>query len=273
MVLIRPEGLLIIGFPHACRGIVLVIGAYFDYSEKEDSGRGFASVGGYAALVPEWEAFTSRWVEIVLRPNQISAFHMADCENGFGEFSGPDWPKERRHALIKTAIGIVCDHVAYGLVQSVVLEDIPAIQEIARLQEKPAHFENAYTIVAPEIFAFLYEDLDRVPGFQDQPVALYFDRETKGAGLLTDCFNEHIMEHGQQARFTSITVADRVTCIPLQAADIAAYEATKHLYNEAHDSGRKVRASYEALQSFGRLRFGVWRVKYPDTKRDGNSDL
>jgi hypothetical protein len=183
-------------------------------------------------------------------------------------FRGPEWPPERRREVIRLAVGIVSDHVEYGVGRSVVLEHIPRIIRLARDQvgenDPLPLFQGHFAMMFPEVLAALEEDLEKVAAFHGDPVELYFDRKEKTTGLLTGYLEEFLALHSRLRRFVSVRSVSKDDFLPIQAADILAYELTKHIYNKLHDPERPARKSYEALQAKGRIDFGYWFLRPGD---------
>jgi hypothetical protein len=112
----RPDGinaLLPFVFADVRRGVIVVIGAYFDESLRQD-GHEPIVVGGYLFKPAQYQRFRQRWYREVLRlPNrrQLKHFHMTDLCAGHGVYEGIDIPT--RVGILERAVNVI-GACAYG---------------------------------------------------------------------------------------------------------------------------------------------------------------
>lgn len=225
------------GFRDVVRGVfsgrwslapVVAVAAYFDDSRK----RGIYSVAGYLGLVGVWdEAFSPIWAATVKQaPHPITEFKASDCSNGLAEFQ-PPWTKAERDGLTEKLVNLLIDeqlpHVI-GLGAAVVLPKSIDNESKRAKWERFAYLLCMGTVISHVGFLcrrFLSED----------SILFVFDEQKGMQGKAVDMFAEaraEVQAEGQlNCDVAGPLFRSSETTIPLQAADLLAYETMRELDN------------------------------------------
>ena len=225
---------------------------YGDESEDKD-GKVFG-MGGFIGRAEEWEALQEDWIARI-KPTGIKAYHMIDCECGYGEFSG--WPKPQREELTKDLIGLILKRELFMLGFTVMLDDYRSLAplDVARVRlgkdEWHLMFQGMCMCAAEQA----------VPFPKEESVVFFFDwKEKKGdAFTLIDEFRNDDRLGEWRHRLGTLTfghkeigVADSIPL--LQAADIAAVECRKFVGNPiTRPDLPHPRRSFMAFHEAGRI--------------------
>lgn len=224
-------------------GWVAVFRAFLDESGTHDKSPVIV-VGGYMARPEQWKFFARRWKR-VLDPTGIKVFHSADCNGFHGEFSG--WERAERDALVANLLAIIPDERHIGVAIGLVLRDYDdALSGKAHLRDLlGSPYEACFHWCLSTLLAIhrSYES--------DEPIAIVheenqFEAEAKRA-------YKYLRETYQPSPLISLTFGSKREFLPLQAADVLAYEVGKFLLNQGNP-----RRSFEALMPEGkrpRIRF------------------
>ena len=201
---------------------------YFDESGTHKSAAGIA-IAGYVASTDSWLHFSEDW-SVALKRFGVSCFHMTDWENRRGEFKGM---KEReRKRLYNKLVTIIHRYAEGGLAASFHVHDF---QKADLLLGSPYIFCSTLAIAAANQWA-------ETVSFDDE-LEFVFEKGAETASYFKRAFEAAQKNKQFAARFRlgSISYADRRRVVPLQAADILAYETYKKL------DGRLNRKTIEIL--------------------------
>lgn len=194
--------------------------AYFDESHTQ-----FAfGLGGYLAPADEWKRFNAKWVEF-LAGYKLQRFHMADCESQQEEFRG--WTVARCHQAVRDAISILNSHSIIGINWGCFLDDYKD-HPVPEGQSRP----DPYHLCFVKCVALALFEADNFG--VDEEIAFLFDRRKKFQHKAHDLFDRMIRQESSSrinARIGLLAFGDSYKVLPLQAADIMAYEARKELEN------------------------------------------
>ena len=226
-------------------GLVAVFKVYIDKSGTHD-GSPVVTVAAYLARPKQWAAFTSEWRHAI-RP--INVYHAADAANCHGEFEG--WTPQQVADLAKRALPIIPKHTANAVAAAIQMDDYNAAlkgkRRLKALLGTPygACLQWVLTILLRakaeygnrEQIAFFHEQNDYKP----EAMAVY----------------DYVVERWNIGAVSSFTFGSKQKYIPLQAADIYAYEANKRLRNPSAPNRRaldalvpdKSSSVFEILQS------------------------
>lgn len=175
--LVLVDDLLDIGFPHEERGaegIVVVLEAYFDESFQGTGDHRLATIAGYVSHADAWKKFNRDWRGEVLHQFKVNVFHMADCENGYGEFDG--WTREKRVEICKVAMPIMANRTRFGIAVSVVVSDLQNVTNHGARTWGHPYLQSPYAFCFFAVLQGLTREIDRFIVSQ-KPIALYFDRK------------------------------------------------------------------------------------------------
>lgn len=216
-----------------------MLSAYFDESGIHQGSRVYV-VAGLLAPPRQWERFTIEW-QRVLDSEDIPEFHMAEFSHRAGIFKG--WTRERCDKLIKRLIPIILRRAAWRVWTAVVVEDFHRI-----LQDADKYLYGlCATGCALRVRAVVLEVQPRLS------VPFMFEHGAKTSGGVFKSFHDYLLRPGQgdYYKMGALSVGERRKFLPLQAADILAYEVYKDFtaQMEAEDGGPKrgMRRSFREL--------------------------
>ncbi len=248
--------------------------AYFDESGTHKGSPAF-SVGGFLARADEWAAFTVAW-EDALAEWGLPFFHMADFEN---RRPGYDWPDDVRRERISKLLGLIERHTL-GSVGTV----LPVAEyDVVFPKDEPPEEPNTQQFVPgiwtpwsqepgepePEVslrpgdcrrksggpyglaaIATMFQVAEIVRPLRGDPhVAYVFEQGAVGAGQIHKVFDDMYRHDGTRVsnRLLSIAFKDKAEFPPLQAADLLAYELSKHLPRQLGIETRPTRYTLKQL--------------------------
>jgi len=177
----------------------------------------------------------------------IRRYHAADCSGFHKDFK--NWSKEEQIEFTDKLIRVFQRHNLAAISYTLDLRDLAA--EFPEAKKK--QYELAHVLLLIRIMAFLSEKLLDLPGYSRDRLSLIHDRSDYERVLLNTfdyMKNEGTLKNGE--RFTTIAPMGWEDCVPLQPADLIAYENFKIV--ERNSKGKKRRISMERildLDSFG----------------------
>jgi len=230
---------------------VLTLHAYFDESGTHADSDA-VTVAGYISTAEQWELYTRDWTA-ALAEWRLTTFHMTDFANGVGPFRF--WTEEERRFRFARLIRIINDHVIASVGIAV------PMRAFDQIFPKPAKrfIGGAYGLAATCCFM----DSARIlaSSYPSARIAYVFEAGAPGVGEVSKVFRWNYNDRGQRPKYKllSLEFADK-TVLPLQAADILAYELYKYFPHQiglapGHGMRREdlVMLSECKLRSWGRL--------------------
>jgi Protein of unknown function (DUF3800) len=221
-------------------GYIAVLKVYMDESGTHD-GSDVVTVAAYIAKPRVWMDFTKRW-NLAKRP--IRVFHAVDCANLKEEFEGWD-PIERDKYVAKILPVIGDTEMLLPLAAGIVLKDydmlLPPSDPVRDM------LGNPYGACFHWVVQTLLESLAQ-RGDSTQRIAFFHEiNQFKEDALRT--FD--LIKERYPGRSLTLTFGTKQDYVPLQSADILAYESMKRL-RQAKD--RPERRAFSALKIRGRGR-------------------
>jgi Protein of unknown function (DUF3800) len=191
--------------------LIAMLWAYFDESGEYQSDGTLRrlTLGGCIASFDNWQAFNQKW-RSELDDEGIQVFHMADFEAREGEFPRREWNEPRRRKLLGNLLSIINQHVSIF----VGFANFP----IKFPEKKPMRAGYDRLIARSMINA-----TDRPWGI-DEEVSIVFACHPEFSSVRVLEYFEII---NPDKNSESCTVATPQTVLPLQAADLFAYELMK----------------------------------------------
>jgi len=237
----------------------MAVGFYAD--ESESTGEVF-TLAGFIATPGAWDRFVPRWRQMLCDtgPYPVDAFHAADIEAARPPFDG--WPIQARQQLVQNALGLLEDKSLCQNLSAVsctfVMKDIQAVAPKLLGNGSVADvYERCYRVVFQNILNrwvyngidFIFDDKEKVKGrVQDHfnKAKATLDRNPTYAGKLNECL-----------------FRDDRKVIPLQAADLLAYEVRRYVWERLTKPNPPVRPAYQRIKdSFAvRLNQGPYRER------------
>jgi hypothetical protein len=205
-------------------------------------------IAGYLATAEKWEAFGKRWQEILEAANhvrvvtgneQLLPFHMTDYQNRQPPYDA--WSNQKRIQVICDLIDAINDTIDSALICRMPLPLFNgAIPPALRKDKKFLYMACFHSLYIELLAISTLNSLDRLPLFLDR------NREVRHHVLTVDQKTRELVPEIEKYVGT-LTFGDKTCLLPLQAADILAYEAMKNADNIALDNGR-TRQSFERLK-------------------------
>lgn len=253
--MVRPSQTVSIGelyaalFPrrHGKKFIVILRG-YID----ESADKRVFTLSCLMARPMDWMWIESKWKKVLREKNkqlrkqgrpQISRYHAADCSSRLGEFTG--WTTEEQVAFSKRLLAILKSHESSFVAYSISLDDFVAVYP--ERAENPSN--EMYGLLLKFLMTQIIRDIEmHLDGHPAKPftIALIHDRSSRDGDFVT-AFNQMLDDETFAGRehFVSITPMGWENCIPLQVADLLAYENFKDSTGKM--AGRPRRKSFQSL--------------------------
>lgn len=194
-----------------------------------------------------WPFFTIDWMKVIEERNallkaegrrELSRYHAAECSSRLGEFAG--WTLGEQIELSEKLFAV---YKKYGL--HIYGYDMPLqllVQEFPETKPNPVGF--AYVILLTMIMDEICKNTLRI--YPKDLVSLHHDHCDYDAAL-AEAFNHLTADETFKCRnrFASMTAEYSQSCVPLQPADLIAYENFKE--SEGRLVGRRRRKSLEII--------------------------
>jgi hypothetical protein len=219
-----------------------VLHAYWDESgHAQDLGCRYVAVAGLIATVEGWHRFEGDWSR-VLADFGVAALHMRDYAHSTGEYIAWKGDEPRRRAFMRNlleAIGRATPHI---------MGAVMALEPWRRLTaEQRARFIDPYFPCMQECVrqSAIHADVF------DEEVCLTFARVGEFAGRTPQLWDVLRRSASIEGRcLSAMSTGDPQTCLPLQAADLVAYEAYKAAPTLHAGTATDLRMPFRALVSF-----------------------
>jgi hypothetical protein len=147
---------------------------------------------------------------------------MTDYECRQQEFAG--WANEKRIAFIHDLTAILKNTVRCGVAASMAMEDWLAIM--------PPSFERPEFVAKNGAYQFLFQLCVEAlvkHGKPSEPIACVFDDNQFVRGALAEHFEDFKRELQLEETLVSLNFGNKLKFLPVQAADLVAYESYKHV--------------------------------------------
>lgn len=203
------------------RRFLIVLDAYFDDSGTHD-GSPVVSVAGYLGLPAQWISFETEWKSAIAEFG-LNHFGMADYSNKAKPYC--EWTEEQRYARFAKLMKI-CNAYALGSIGIAV-----ATESFNRVMSGKAKriCGGPYGLAAIACFLRVAELVKSLSS--EAWIAYIFESGTVGAGEVLKVFQKNERDESQkhQLRLLSLRFENKRQFVPLQAADIVAYEMYRQL--------------------------------------------
>jgi len=199
---------------------ILVLKAFFDESGHSASSS-FVCMGGCIASLEAWSAFEKEW-EQKLNEYGITCFHMTDFESNWGEFKGWENEPAKHKACLADLVNIMNDHIDLYIGTSENVED----HKLSPPPKVDPYFNCLMTCI--DHIASYVSDL---PG--DQRLETVFADHPEFGRRVRQLYPEVRAVSGMYGKLATDTYGFPRDILPLQAADIVAYEINKEWQRQA----------------------------------------
>jgi Protein of unknown function (DUF3800) len=239
-------------------GVLVMLAAYFDESYSDTPPRTLA-VAGYLSSAEQWSRFEGEWQEFLQRYQIQNPFHMTDFMAGRGQFRG--WSRQKHDRCIESYCSIINRRtnlrISIGFDLSVYEDEM-----------------RRFSDIGPYGFC-VFEWMQEAERFMDRndirgPIAYVFE---DGSGFGNQIFNTMVWIKRRKVmreryRLGSFSFADKRAVLPLQAADILAWESRSHHARLLQTPPLPMRPSLRRLASRGKHQ-GIYfsRVGFAEWKR------
>jgi hypothetical protein len=207
-----------------------------------------AVVAGYVGKVAQWDLFNKEWKK-VLKAFRVKQMHRADLESLYGEFSrARGWNERRRKQFLIKLHRIIKRRTVFPIGSAIIKADFESVIP----DDFKRKFGGVYGWGAHECIAMLRVWCEKSCRQHTEPINWIFEAGTKGHGQVGKMLEELYRDQKERVKWRigdwSFNGKEDV---PLQSADVLAYELFKHAENQVVDDGRKrgVRTSLCDLMS------------------------
>lgn len=237
---------------------------YVDESGTHD-GAPACVLGSYLSPANAWASFELEW-KACLTEYDIPHFHMTDYENRQAPFVG--WSDDRRLALIERLVSIINRWTVGGVLVGIDLRHFYDVW-VPSLTPGEREIADPYVICLLALMGQHQFYFDQLEQSEQSPVAFVLERNTKSAAQSLRFLSEAWRYEGT-LHVPSMTYGSRDEFLPLQAADILAYEGFKELKNRWDGSGRPLRKLLSRLRENNRIIGGLLTLEsLNDIMRNG----
>lgn len=200
----------------------------------DDSGTHKASdiavAGCYISTVEQWAHFKRNWKEVDEREH-FGVFRMADFVAKKKQFAPPEWQdEEKRNRTIRALISTIRTRTQIGFSVAILKSAYDKVILPSDLRDR---FGDNHYALAVRICTGLVDSWRQKYGYRE-PVEYVFDRCSEGKGDIDAMFNV-LVKGGEDAlgRYGIYkdcwSFQDKADTVPLQAADIWAYENFRYM--------------------------------------------
>lgn len=210
-----------------------VMSVVFYADESEATGLVF-TLAGFLASPSAWSRLIPKWRQMLCDtgPYPVSAFHSADIAAAQEEFEG--WPQSDRKQLLTNALGLLADTSLcsnlYAVSATYVIEDFKALD--ARLLG-----DGSIAAIYDGCYRVLFHNILSSWPFND--IEFVFDEKEKVKGRVRSHFDKskEILDAmpSFKGRLGQCSFRDDRKVIPLQAADLLAYEIRRHTWGANYE--------------------------------------
>ena len=212
------------------RGPRILLMLHFFGDESHDERRKvILTVAGLMAPTANWDRLTDRWKRAICAAG-IKVFHAADCQAAQGEFRG--WSEKRIECLQRALVDLVItqdsDILAYSSAVNMAAYDKirPRLKPLLKLPSGHAvsgHVDDPYIMLFQQLLAAVSTEEWLKPLPAEERVGFTFDRQhLKARAQAIGGAMHEFVEY--QERFGGVAFDDKAKIIPLQIADLYAYE-------------------------------------------------
>lgn len=221
---------------------IMAIKFYAD--ESEATGQVF-TLAGFWASPSGWDSFVPKWRQMLCEtgPYPVDAFHSADIEAAKPPFDG--WTIEQRRKLVDNALDLLSDPTLcanlYAVGCTFVLSDFHILNPKI-LGDIAQTYDICYRVLLRTILSnWVVNGIDFI-----------FDQKEKVKGRVETHFNNSkaILDKNPETagKLNEVVFRDDRKVIPLQAADLLAYEIRRHTWTRIEKGEMPMRSAYQRIK-------------------------
>jgi|GEM_PF-1023925 len=213
-------------------GIIVVLKAFIDESGTHDDSP-VLTVAAYLGRQKEWRSWTKKWNK-AKRP--VKVFHATDAQNYCGEFKG--WDETKLNNFVKGLLPVIAESDIPGIAIGIHMD---AFREATKGREDLLEiFGTPYGAC----FQWLVQTILYLQARAESTEKIAFYHEVNQYKAEALAAFDHLKTYANpQGSILSLTFGGKDDYVPLQAADILAYEANKRL----REPSRPERRAWTAL--------------------------
>lgn len=219
---------------------MLMLRAYFDDSgHSQDPNDTVVCIGGCVSPVSAWEQLQPEWKR-VLEDFKVPYLHMKEFAHSEGVFAeGWKGDEPKRTAFLGALMDTMDRHVMSVVSTTVLISDFNRLTAVQRQQMVDPHF-----MCLQDVFLASTITLHDKPNEQ---VDIVFSNQSRHVGL-TERFLESAREEmSLGGRLGAFTWASPQSILPLQAADLVAYETRRFAKDLFLDQASTMRTPMKRL--------------------------
>ncbi|MBC8030852.1 MAG: DUF3800 domain-containing protein [Pyrinomonadaceae bacterium] len=231
-----------------------MIWGYMDETgHSKDERQRFNGMAGLIAPADHWEQFERDWKR-TLRKAHVPYFHMKDFEHSEkaaqstkskNPFKG--WKPADKERLFAKLLKHMQDAHAFPLGASLCMDDF---RRLTPAQQ--AMFDDPYYMGFCSTLAYASGFLDKVGAASTERAAIIFDNQVEFRHRALEFFEKaYNQESFIKRRINSPNFGDMREVVPLQAADIVAYELYKEHDRRLYRPDDPIRNGYHVLLGMG----------------------
>jgi Protein of unknown function (DUF3800) len=251
--------LLRVAFPADQARKWLAVITYADDSGSHAGAPAFA-LAFYAATERRWRKFEREW-KAVLKREHLTRFRMSECEawrEEFRQHPPAHWVSvkielaEIINRYIMVGVGAAYDRDAYRRIVP------PALNRLADHSGDPRImiWENPYVMAFNALVGYVRDRVSPMLRPKER-IACVFDRQHGVAGVARDHYTRQVRFRNAVALFDEEPFfRSSIVIVPLQAADMLAYEVMKDFVNREARDERKLLTLLKSRNRVGVLHFG-----------------
>jgi len=193
--------------------------AYLDESGIHDPSP-IVAVAGFAMTKPDWTSFEVEWLEELNRFRcdgyPISAFHSLECEHGQGEFTGI--AREIREWFPPRLAKIIAKYRPLSIWSAVARDDWEAVADSTLRSTYPHPFYFCFEHCAMEMASWSARYT------AGSGIAVVYSEQDEFKDTIQTIWRAYKQAQSVAPEVTSFTTTSYRNCVPLQAADLLAFE-------------------------------------------------
>lgn len=235
-------------FPVADRDkYMLILSAYFDETGSEaDPNSKVAGMGGLLAPAYRWEVFEEKWKK-ALAVEGVDYFHMKEFAHSVGQFQTWKGDADRRRNFYDLLWSLIVDVQPLILGCFYPLQEYRSMLSLDHRKSIDDIYFLAYQSCLGGVMEYTWNQWDSTG-----EVATIFDDKKGFKGRAMEMY-EFLMTNGFQTfqhKLPSPVFRDMRKIVPLQAADIIAYECAKELERRLYKPQFNVRPGFGYLERY-----------------------
>ena len=244
---------------------VTVVKAFID-----DSGSGGDSpwfvLAGYIGSIVNWDAFDGEWQSVLDQHPKIEYFKSAEAESLRGEFSGFTAPQ--RNARVDALIRVIQARASQAIHVRVKQKNYI---RIVKANGIPPAWDDAYYFLFPAVLS-AFVGMEKYGGSGD-PIEFIFDSNERVEKPSRTLYGQLANAPLFAGRIANVNYRDEKKFLPLQAADLLAWQARRRFCVHAEPK----RPQFEAAQkccgpypcfSYTLTEGDLWKAMYAMRDRD-----